>query len=152
MKLWFHRALFWIWFKTHGYYLWSRFYRWAFERRWENQALTRYSSLEELEDALSGMRWDRDALKGKLDVISRPEKVEAIYRAADGDLSKALVGTRSGKWGHIGNWFAGTAQLGFESLDAIAMWWAAQANGTLIAWVIASPDLPRLRRLEVGDG
>lgn len=202
MRLWFHRALFWIWFITRGYYLWSRFYRWAFERKWRNQDLTQYRSLEELETALGNMRWDRDALKGKLDVISSPEKVEAIYRSAAGDPAKALVGdcdefavyaavaiedmvrrgvpdfsepgfmtlnwldadrkfhghnvctfrnTHSNKWGHIGNWFNGRAQIAFDTLEELAAWWADQAGGVLIAWAIASPDLKRLLRIQVED-
>ena len=53
------------------------------------------------------------------------------------------------EWGHIGNWFNGKAQRGFKSVEELANWWAKQAEGRMIGWALATPDL-HLLRLEIG--
>lgn len=85
MKLWFLRAVFWAWFITRGYYRWSKLWRWLFERRYRGQSMTSYAHIGQLEETLGRMRWKRDAGGGAIDVISSPEKVEAIWRATRAD-------------------------------------------------------------------
>jgi hypothetical protein len=195
MKLAFLRAVFWLWFITRGYYLWSKLWRFLLEGKYKDTPLTQYATLGQLESALGAMKWTEDDLKGVFDVISLPEKVEQIYRLSGGDREKAKVGDcdefaiyaanrirdlverrranlatpyfmsinwlgekgefhghnicayfdkTENKWGHIGNWFSGQAQLHFFSLDEIAEWFAnnhRDGAGTLIAWAVATPDL-----------
>ena len=92
MKLKFLRAIFWLWMSSRGYYVWSKLWRFLLERRYRGTPLTQYAHMGQLEGALGGMRWTQDPVKGRFDVISSPEKVEAIYRVAAGDREKATVG------------------------------------------------------------
>lgn len=70
-----------IWFSLDGYYLWSRLYRWLFEkRRYKNEPLVEFDSLRGLETALGRMKWVKDGPKYLWDVISLPAKVEYALR------------------------------------------------------------------------
>lgn len=80
MKLKFLQLVFWIWFVTRGYYLWSKFWRFLLERDYREQPLTAYASMAQLEEHLGKMTWVQDPLGGMFDVISSPQKVEAILR------------------------------------------------------------------------
>ena len=92
MKAWFLRAAFWLWFITRGYYLWSKFWRWVLEGKYLGTPMTQYANIGQLESALGAMKWKQDDIKGMFDVISRPEKVEQIWRLSGGDREKAQVG------------------------------------------------------------
>ena len=76
------RLGFWIWFKSSGYYHWSKFWRWALERKYKKQKLTQYAHLKQLVAALNHIVWQEDPLKGYFDVISSPQKVERIFQLA----------------------------------------------------------------------
>jgi hypothetical protein len=86
MKYLFFAVGFWLVFKTRLYYVWSRFYRWAFERKYRTTELTQFDSLAELEKALGEMVWTQDPIKGVLDVVSSPQKVEYIWRYGDQEV------------------------------------------------------------------
>jgi hypothetical protein len=93
MKLLLCKLVFWLWFVTRGYYLWSKLWMLVLEGRYRRQNLTPYVSLGQLEEALSKMTWTSDPLHGTFDVISSPEKVEFILRQfLSGARSKADVG------------------------------------------------------------
>lgn len=93
MKKRFIQAFFWVWFKTRGYYLWSKFWRWLLERDFQKVTLTPYVNIGQLETALSKMTWVQDPLNGTFDVISSPQKVEAFLREKLlGETKEAKVG------------------------------------------------------------
>jgi hypothetical protein len=205
MKYHLLRALFWAWFKTRGYYFWSKLWRAVLERDYRKQELTQYAHIEQLEEHLSKMTWVSDPLGGVFDVISSPQKVEAVLRKKlMGESEVAHVGdcdefaqyaadriqemVDAGKtklqsprfvsvnwldkdggfhghnicvfynpadkrWGHIGNWFGGKAQYGFQGLDEIAEWFATKSSrdgvGRLIGYAAATSTL-KLDTLELG--
>ena len=80
MKLKLFRLVFWMWFRSNGYYLWSKFWRALLERDYRKQKLTEYADLKQLEVALGKMKWTQDPMNGMFDVISSPRKVEAILQ------------------------------------------------------------------------
>lgn len=86
------RCGFWLLFKTRGYYCWSKLYRYFFEAGYQNQKLTQYQNLGHLGDALRSMKWVQDPLKGKLDIISSPKKVEHLYQLAKLKGERAEIG------------------------------------------------------------
>lgn len=79
MRLIWWRFWFLVWFFTRGYYLLAKIYRALFERKYKGP-LTTFTTLAGLEAVLSQMRWVQDPLGGRLDLISKPEKVEHIWR------------------------------------------------------------------------
>jgi hypothetical protein len=199
MKLKFLKAVFWAWMGSRGYYVWSKLMRmlleWSYKR-----PITEYAHFGQLEAALGAMKWRSDPIKGRFDVISKPEKVEQLYYEASlhqrlpaevGDCDEfacyaancienmghrgrfsgdvyfmtvnwldkdnefhghnicAFYDRSEQSWGHIGNWFNGKAQRGFNSLEELAAWWPKQAEGQMIGWALATPSLD-FCRLEIG--
>lgn len=59
-----------------------------------------------------------------------------------------------GSWAHMGNWFQGRAQYGFQTVSEIATWFALGTtpggHGTLIGYAVASPDLKKMYDLVLG--
>ena len=188
MKLFLCKIGFHIVISSGLYYLWSRLFRFLFERKYKNTELTKFNYLQELEKALSEMIWTQDLIGGIVDVISSPQKVEYIWKNKDkkvGDCDDFAIyasnrleemkfrkvskfkpylmtinwldkdnkfhghniclffNPATKKWGHIGNWFSGKAQMGFGSPVAIALWFAEQGGvgGRLIGYSVVSSNL-----------
>lgn len=92
IKLAIARFGFWIWVAPGGYYLWSKFWRALLERKYRKQKLQQYAHLDQLVAALAHMSWTEDPLKGVFDVISTPQKVEAIFQLARLQDQKPRIG------------------------------------------------------------
>jgi len=72
-------ARMWLW--SGLYHLWSRFYRWAKERRWRGVTLPRYETLKELEEDLGEMTWTEDGPRRWYDTISTPRAAWGRHEA-----------------------------------------------------------------------
>lgn len=92
IKLAFLRAVFWLWFVSRGYYTTSKIARFLFERKYRTQPLTEYANIHDLERVLGEMCWREDPLKGTIDIISSPHKVEWIYQQSKATGFAAKVG------------------------------------------------------------
>lgn len=94
----FWQILFFVVFKFRLYFIWSRIYRFLFERSYRNktQFIPCFNSLELIEDGVGKMRWRADAWYALWDAISYPQtawiKTAAGEAAGDcDDISLAIA-------------------------------------------------------------
>jgi hypothetical protein len=89
--MWLVRALIWLVFTTRLYTLWSRVYRWLYEREvMSTTALKTFETVRELGQYLNARKelWKADSWKQLFDAISSPEYAQQCF--------EGLVEPRSG--------------------------------------------------------
>jgi hypothetical protein len=73
MKLKLMRGVVWVVFRLRLYYVWSKIYRFFFERKWRRIELLHAHSLEHIEEITGKMKWRKDTWHVLWDTISTPK-------------------------------------------------------------------------------
>lgn len=73
MKLKLMRGITWLVFRLRLYYVWSKIYRFFFERKWKHIELPLFESLEAIEETTGQMKWRKDTWHVLWDTISTPK-------------------------------------------------------------------------------
>jgi hypothetical protein len=73
MKLWFLRICAWCAFNLRLYYAWSKFYRFIWERKYNDRALPSFETFSGLIQTVNRMKWRRDDWLMLWDAISTPK-------------------------------------------------------------------------------
>lgn len=93
MKKFFLKILVWFALKCRLYYVWSKIYRFLYERKYRHVVLPKLNSIEEVEDLIGNISWRKDKWYMLWDAISIPQAAYGRYldKKAGGDCDDISI-------------------------------------------------------------